>query len=160
MNRVARGPWDSVPFLTCAHCSDRGGIDDDTGPVNLVSRAQLCEQDFMQSVPDAGSLPVPQTAPATHAAAAAHFARQQVPAQTRLQDEQDAREQRTIIERLAPWITASPWFGRGQQRLDECPKFVVEYGFSHVLFVVETMKRLTGFIDSKQPFIHFVKGSK
>ena len=155
MDLVARGLWDWVPFLTCAHCADRGGIDDDTGPVNLVSRAQLCEQDFMQSVPDAGRLPVPQTAPATHAAAAAHLAWQHVPAQACLQDEQDAREQRTIIERLAPRITASPWFGRGKQRFDECPKFVVEYGFSHVLFVVETMKRLTGFIESKQPLRSF-----
>ncbi|EIN02217.1 hypothetical protein WQE_05262 [Paraburkholderia hospita] len=62
---------------------------------------------------------------------------------------------RTIIERLAPRITASPWFGRGQKRFDECPKFVVEYGFSHVLFVVETMRRLTGFIESKQPLRSF-----
>ena len=155
MNRVARGPWDSVPFLTRAHRADRGGIDHDTGPVNLVSRAQPGEQDFVQSVPDAGSLPVPQTTPATHAAAAAHLARQQVPAQARLQDEQDAREQRTLIKRLAPWITASSRFGRRQQRFDERPKFVVEYGFSHVLFIVETMERLTGFIESKQPLRSF-----
>jgi hypothetical protein len=159
LNRVARGPWDSVPFLTCTHSADRGGIDDHTGPVNLVSRTQPGEQDFMQSAPDASNLPVPQTAPATHAAAAAHLARQQVPAQAGLQDEQDAREQRTIIERLAPWITASPWFGRGQQRFDECPKFVVEYGFSHVLFVVETTKRLQDSSRVNSRIVHFVKGS-
>jgi hypothetical protein len=113
LNRVARGPWDSVPFLTCADCADRGGNDDNTGPVNLVSRTQLGEQDFMQSASDASNLPVPQTAPAIRAAASAHLARQQVPAQACLQDEQDAREERTIIKRPASWITASPWFGRG-----------------------------------------------
>lgn len=68
----------------------------------------------------AGSLPFPQATLATNAAPAAHLAWRQVLAQARLQDEQDAREQRAIIERLAPRITASPWFWRGQQRFGEC----------------------------------------
>jgi hypothetical protein len=77
---------------------------------------------------------------ATHAAAAAHLARQWVPTQARLQDEENARKHRTIVERLAPRITNSPWLRRRQQRFDECRK-VVEYQLGHILFVVETMKK-------------------
>ena len=60
----------------------------------------------------------------------------------RAYDEENAREHCTIVERLAPWVTVAPQFRRGQQRFDECPKVVVEYRLGHVLFVVETMKRL------------------
>jgi hypothetical protein len=98
----------------------------------------------MQSVPDAGGLPVPKTATAAYAAAAAHLARLQVPAQARLQDEQDSREHRTIIERLRSRVARTASFGRGQQRCDELPQLVIKYRFGHILFVTETMMRLMG----------------
>jgi hypothetical protein len=74
-----------------------------------------------------------------------------VPAQASLQDEQDAREQCTIIEGLAPRITVSPWFWRGNRGSMSDRSSSLSIGFSPVLFVVEAMKRSPGFIESKQP---------
>jgi len=118
------------------------GINNDAGPVNPVNCAQLCEQDFVQSVPGVGGLSVPQTAPAAHAVAAAYLARQQIPAQACLLDERDAREHRTIIERFASRIARTARFGRGQRRLDESPQLIIKYRFGHILFVTETLMRL------------------
>jgi hypothetical protein len=47
LNRVARGLWDWVPFLTSAHGTDRRGVDDDPGPIDLVGRTQACKQRFV-----------------------------------------------------------------------------------------------------------------
>ena len=136
------------PVFDCTHRADGGGIDNDTGPVNLVGRASLREQDFVQPVPDAGGRPVSQTAPAAHAAAAAHLAWPQVPAQARVQDEQDAGEHGPVIQRFASRMPRTAGFGWRQQWLNECPQLIIEYRLSHMLFVTETMMRLTAIVGS------------
>ena len=79
----------------------------------------------MQPAPDVGGRRVAQTAPAAYAAA--HLARQQVPAQARRQDEQDASEHCPVIEWLASGVARPAWFGQGQQGFNECPQLTIEY---------------------------------
>jgi hypothetical protein len=73
----------------------------------LVGGPKPRKEQLVQLVPDACLLPVTQATPATHATAAAHLARKKVPAQASLQDEEDACEHRTIVERFAPWVTVA-----------------------------------------------------
>lgn len=92
----------------------------------------------MQLLADAGFLPVTQAAPTTHAATAAHLARKQVPTQTRLQDEKDAREHCTIVERLAHWVTVAPlqWrrsFGGGSNGSTSAHRLSSSIGFAMAL---------------------------
>jgi len=106
-----RDRWDWVLFLTRTHSTNGGRIDDATGPIDPVGRAQASQQHLMQPVPDTGLLPGTQAPPATHARAAAHFLGQHLPRDAALQDEQDAGQNRSIIERLAPRILVPTGLG-------------------------------------------------
>jgi len=107
--------------LTRTHSANGGGVDDAARPINPVGRAQAGEQHLRQRVPDARLLPGPQASPATHTRAAAHFLRQHLPRDAALQDKQDAGQNRSIIERIAPRILVPTGLGGGEATVKSGP---------------------------------------
>ena len=85
----------------------------------------------MQGGPDALALPVPQAAPAGHAAAAAHLGGEVFPGDARLQDEEDAGQGLAVVDRLASGVAEAPRLGRRQQRLDEFPQRIGDEWLGH-----------------------------
>lgn len=77
----------------------------------------------MQALPDAGLVPVPQSAPARHAGAEAELLRQMLPLHSGVQHVQDPAEHLPIRQRLAAGIpTAS--LALWQQRLQAAPELI------------------------------------
>lgn len=74
----------------------------------------------MDSAPDAGLLPVPQSSPAGHAAATAHLARQVLPRNAGLQDKDNAGQYRAVVQRFSAGGSKSPLL-HGQYRFDQIP---------------------------------------
>ena len=64
---------------------------------------QLGQQQLVQPLPDARLLPGAQPPPGRHPTAKAELLRQMLPADTRVQHEQDPLQREPIIERPAPW---------------------------------------------------------
>ncbi len=79
--------------------------------------------------PLAGRLPVAQSAPATHAAAARHLGRQPLPGDARAQHEQDARQGSPIVHPGTPAPRAERV--RRQKGGDRSPEIVGEKRASH-----------------------------
>lgn len=67
-------------------------IDHGATPVDLPSRPQPGQEERMELVPDAGSLPLVQAPPAGGARAEAEFQREVSPSDAGVQDEEDAAE--------------------------------------------------------------------
>ncbi len=96
------------------------GIGDRPLPLEPVGGVQLGQQQLVQPVPDAGLLPRPQPPPSRHPAAKAKLLRQVLPADPRVQHEQDPLQHAPVIKRPATRITETP-LPRRQQRLDPLP---------------------------------------
>src|SRR5690606_20238627 len=92
--------------------SHEAAIDDGTLPVDPVGSLQLSQQDLVQPLPDAGPIPVAEPSPAGHAATAAQLARQVLPVDAGLQDEEDAGEAPAILDRLATGVAGPAWHGQ------------------------------------------------
>src|SRR5262249_57325402 len=88
--------------------------------VDLARRVQLREQRCVQPLPHARLLPVAQPPPRSHPAAEAELLRQMLPADPRMQHEQDPLQYEPIIQRLATRITKPARLLR-QHRLDPPP---------------------------------------
>ena len=84
----------------------------------------------MQALPDPSFVPVSQATPARHPRPTAHLLRQILPRDTRLQNEQDARQRLPIGHPLAPWIPI-PTLHTRQQRLDTSPQPITDQRFRH-----------------------------
>lgn len=82
-----RPPWRRRLKLGSSRCGRLGRVD----PTRLV-----------ETVPDASRVPVPETAPAGHSRTAAHLAWQHLPRCAGHQDEEDARQNRSIREGRPP----------------------------------------------------------
>jgi hypothetical protein len=71
-------------------------------------------------MPDTGQMPIAETSPAGHPGATAHLLGQHLPGDTRVEDEQDARQRGSIRQ------TRTPAFGFGRlgrkQRLNLGPE--------------------------------------
>lgn len=73
----------------------------------------------MQALPYTGLLPIPQSTPAGHARAAAHFQRQHAPRDARTQYEDNAGQGGAVGYRWP--AAASPRSGLGQQGFNDDP---------------------------------------
>ncbi len=106
-----------------------GGIQRGPRPVDASLLTEVVVQDLQNTVPDARLLPIAQAAPAGHPAAAPHLLGQQLPWDTRPQDEDDASESRSVRN----WRAAAVGFGLlgGQEWFDEFPEFVGENRWCH-----------------------------
>ncbi len=101
-------------------------------PVNPIGTVEFGQEHRVHLSPDTGPMPEAQVVPAGRAAAAAEFGGQVVPGAARLEDEEDAREDRAVIQRLAA-REAEPAWGRGrQQRLEPLPQRIADQGFQSV----------------------------
>src|SRR5262249_51194968 len=115
-----RGIWASIfaPFRRLGE----GSVDQSAVPIDLVRPVQFGQQQGVQLDPDAGSVPKLQVVTAGLAATTPKFGRQVVPGNTGLEDEQDAGENLTVIQRLASGKTKAAPRMRRQQRLDSLPE--------------------------------------
>src|SRR5579884_371931 len=100
-------------------------------PVDLVRPLQLGQQNRVEAVPDTGAIPRLEPAAAAAAGAAAHLARQVVPADAGLQDEQDAGEGLAVGQRLAAGVAEAAWLGRREQGLDPLPQGIGQQWRGH-----------------------------
>ena len=100
-------------------------------PVDAAGGTELGQQRLVQLLEHAGLVPVTQASPTGHAAAAAHLHRQIFPADTGLEDKEDAGEAGAIVDRLAPAFGSRRV--RWQQRFDNLPEFIRDQGLGHLV---------------------------
>jgi hypothetical protein len=106
--RVGRA-WPRV--VTAALGANADAVHAGTAPVDRVQVAQPVEHGLVHRGPDTQLLPLAQTTPAAHAAAAAQVLREISPSQPMPQDEQDAAERGAV--RRSRWSAeVAAWFGR------------------------------------------------
>lgn len=91
-----------------------GAVDDGPRPIDEVRRVEFGQKQGVKLLPDADGVPVPQIFAAGLAAAPTEFGRQIVPGNAGLEDEEDAGENATTIERLAAGKAEPPRFQRWQ----------------------------------------------
>src|SRR5262245_18670137 len=118
-------------LLAAAPSADKRTIHGRPRPVDLVRSLQLRQQDRMEAMPDACAIPVLKPAATATAGATAHLARQVVPADARLQDEEDAGQGLAVGQRLAAGIAVAAWLGRWEQGLDPLPEGVGQQWRGH-----------------------------
>src|SRR5262249_20172476 len=110
--------------LTAALGTDADAIDAGTAPIDGIQVTQPVQDDLVYCAPDAELLPLPQAAPAGHAAAVAELLRQIGPAQAVPQDEQDAAERGTVRNARRTAVVARR-FG-WEERKNRLPKVVAD----------------------------------
>ena len=93
-------------------------------PVDLAGVVQALEQDLDESEPDAGLLPGLESAPAGHAAAAAHLDGEVLPRDAGLEDEEDADEGLAVAHGFAAGEAEAAGLGGRQQGLQDLPEFI------------------------------------
>jgi hypothetical protein len=105
-----------------AQRADRRTVDHRTGQVQAAAPPQFGQQYFVDPLPHAGPLPGDQPTPTDRPGPTAHLARQHVPRNAATEDEQNAREDGAVGNRLAPGVSAMPGRARGQKRFDQGPQ--------------------------------------
>ena len=116
-------------FFTSTDGTDMGTVYDKPLEVEVVGMAQVRQENLVDLVPEARRLPIAQAVPAGHATAATHFLGQVLPGEASLEDEDNARENFTIIQGWTPTFGLG-WMG-WNQGLDQFPEFVREQWFRH-----------------------------
>src|SRR5208282_3692506 len=101
-----------------------GSVDQGAVPVDLIRAVQLGQQHSVQLDPDTGLVPGLQVIVAGPAAAAAQLGGQIVPGNPGLEDEQDAGEDLTVIQRLASGKTEAALGRSWQQRFESLPECI------------------------------------
>src|SRR6266516_4243767 len=126
-----RPGWD--PFASPLFRLHVAGVSDRSRPIDLTGRVQLREQHLVQPLPNACFLPDPQPPPTRHPATEAELLRQMLPADPRVQHEQDPLQRQPIVERLAARIPKAALPPR-QQRLDPTPHSASDtsHGFARI----------------------------
>jgi hypothetical protein len=94
--------------------------------VYFLLRPEAVQQDLVDRLPDPGLLPGVQIPPTTHPASAAHLLGQVLPGDACLEHEQDSRQSLATVQRLAAGILEPARLGRGKERFDHAPQFVVQ----------------------------------
>src|SRR5512135_1981028 len=117
-----------LPTTACPH---EAAVDDGAVPIDLVRTLQLGQQDLVQLLPEAGSRPVAEPAPAGHTTTAAHLAGQILPVDAGLQDEEDAGQALAVVDRLAAGEAEPARLGWGQQRSDPLPQLIDDEWLGH-----------------------------
>ena len=85
----------------------------------------------MPSGPDAGLLPGLKSAPAGHAATAAHLDGEVFPRDAGLEDEKDAGEGLAVADGFAAGAAEATGLVAGQQRAEDFPKFIGDKRLGH-----------------------------
>ena len=111
--------------------SGLGTIDRGAGPIELVGLLELGQEDLVQLLPDPGPLPGIEVVQAGHATATAHLLGQLLPGDARLEDEDDAGEDLSVIQGLAPGEPEATRLGLRQERFDALPEFVADKWLGH-----------------------------
>lgn len=103
----------------------------------------------MQTIPDAGSLPLPQAPPAGHATAEAELLRQVFRGDAGHQNEEDAVEGGTVV---APRSAAlGRRLGRRQQWLKVLPKLLADQGSFHPLVDIAALRKFLVLLAALNP---------
>jgi hypothetical protein len=102
---------------------DVARVNDRPRPVNRSGSLQLREQQRVQSLPNAGLLPIAQPPPTRHPRPAPKLLRQPLPADTSAEHKQDPRQHPSVIE-WPPTRIAKPARLPRNQRLEPHPQLV------------------------------------
>src|SRR4051794_25461595 len=106
-----------------------GAVERAPAPVDQAGLPEPVEQGVVERPPDAGLLPVAQSAPAGHAGAAAHLLREHLPGDAALQHEQDAGQGGAVLDRRPAALRA--WRPRREERSEQGPEGVRNQGCCH-----------------------------
>jgi hypothetical protein len=96
--------WVLARVLVSGRCRYACSVNASSIPHNLVMLSKPSQNRLVDSLPNASKHPFVQAPPACHAAAPAEFARQVLPRYSSLEDKQDPRRGRAIID---TWASAS-----------------------------------------------------
>jgi hypothetical protein len=99
--------WVSTRVLAPGRCRYACSVNAGSIPHDLVVLSEPSENRLVDTLPNAGSHPFVELTPACHATAAAEFARQVLPRHSSLEDKQDSRQSRTIINTWPPALWRS-----------------------------------------------------
>ncbi len=113
------------PVFRRPNSPHRRQIDGGVREVDLASRAQLVEPQFVRLVPYADLLSVVQSPPASGARAETQPSRKMIPADACLEHEQDAVERRTIWHARSAGIALRTRLRDWQQWFDQFPQVIV-----------------------------------
>jgi hypothetical protein len=105
------------------------GVHEKTGEIDSFGPPQFLQEEAVDLLPDAGQIPVAQSAPTSHATAAAHLLGQEFPRDTALEDKEDARQRLAVGEGWSPALGMRG--SGGDERLNALPQRIREEGFSH-----------------------------
>jgi hypothetical protein len=120
--RTIRRVW--AGLFASSQGTHRRTIDSRTRPVDPIIGIQFGQQEFVKRLPDAGILPIAQSTPASHSAAAAQLLGEVFPANASFEHEKDSGERLAIVHPFSSWIAESSRLGGRQQRLDTVPEFI------------------------------------
>jgi hypothetical protein len=99
-----------------------GAVDGAAVQIQNAVGAQLGQQQRVKLGPDAGLGPVPQPPPAGHSRTAEQAGGQLVPGDAGLEDEHDAGQSGTVIDRPTSRTATAARLGSRQQRFDSLPQ--------------------------------------
>jgi hypothetical protein len=116
------GVWAGV--LAAAQRTHRAAVNRRTRPVDPIGGLKFSQQLLMQGLPDSGRLPITQAPPAGHAATAAQFTGQVLPADAGPEHKKYAGECLAIIDWLSAGEAEPAWLRRRQQGFNTLPKFI------------------------------------
>src|SRR5262245_29999790 len=108
-----------------------GAVDGTSRPVDAVGVLEFFEEDFMQTLPDAGLLPGLEVLLERAATTPTQLGGDFFPGDTRLQDEDDARHHLTEVERLATGKAPATALAGWPQRFETFPERVTDQGLGH-----------------------------
>jgi transposase len=100
-----------------------GGVDRGPLPVELTGGVELCQEHFVQLLPDALPLPLIQSPPAGDPGATAHLLGEVLPGDGGLQDEEDAGQGLAVADPLGTGVAVAAPHLR-DQRLHHLPELV------------------------------------
>ena len=122
MSRFWLDPWGSVRYRPPKNRADARAVDDALGPVEFAGVGKVGQQRGMDFLPDAGVLPLGESPPAGHAAAAVHLGGEVFPGESGLENEKDAGEGFAVVEAGSSAFGAGRVFG--EQGFDEGPQSI------------------------------------
>lgn len=117
--------------LDAAEGPREGRIDRRPRPVDPVGVVEVGQEHLVEGEPDPGLLPVAESPPAGHAAAAAHLDGEVLPGDAGLENEEDAGEHLAVVDRFAAGAAKATRLGGRQQRFDEFPQSIRKQWLGH-----------------------------
>ena len=118
-------------FFASSQGPGMGAVHGGPRPIDSVGYLKFRQKNFVEPIPDAGALPVPEIIPARHAAATTHFLREFLPGDAGLQNKNDPGKDLPSIDRLASWVSKASPLNRRQQQFDALPKGIADQWLSH-----------------------------